>query len=419
MPKVSPNHIYDFVSQFETGDVAVAFSGGGDSTALLHMLKGHPRVTHAFIIDHNLRAGSADEAAQAADMARELGYQVTVKMWEHGGVTSGLQARAREFRYGAMGQMCRAAGITHLLTGHTRDDQAETVLMRKARDTGWRGLAGMALSSYAPIWPQLAGVYLHRPLLAMTREQLREYNRAQGLSWVEDPSNENTDFTRIKARAELGGDIDLSEKLLDVQKRNRARLGDEAALLGAWLERFAVIHDHGYVTAHKPPPEALLGPLLRAASGTGGPIETAKLAMVQAKLAEPDFTALTLAGAWIVKKEDGFLFTRDMAAVKPRGGQEGLKLIELQTGEPYLWDGRFMVRAATADVTVRPALGQIEAMTKQSTCQDILALPKEVRPTLPVFGRKGAYIGFGAGLWNGLDVTACHSRRLLERFKAR
>lgn len=410
------DQVYEFVSQLESGNAAIAFSGGGDSTALLYGLRDHPRVTHAFIIDHNLRPGSADEAVQAADFARELGYQVAVQTWDHNGVKSGIQARARVFRYGTMGHMCRKAGIVHLLTGHTRDDQVETVLMRKARDTGWRGLAGMATSRYAPIWPELAGVYLQRPLLSITREALRDYNREQGLPWLEDPSNENTDFTRVQMRATLGDNVELSEKLLDVQKRNRARLSDEEALLGAWLLNHAVIHKQGYVTVNKSPPEALLTALLRAVSGTGGPIEAAKVEAVSAQLINPDFTALTLAGAWIVKMSEGLLFTRDMEAVKPRAGGEVLEAMQLPVDEPYLWDGRFMMRAAKDGIIVRPAFGQITTLSKEKTTLPILDLPKEVRPALPVFEYDGRCFGFGMGSWDGLDVTACHKRRLLEQF---
>jgi len=92
-----------------TEPAAIAFSGGGDSTALLHACAAHPFITHAFIIDHALRAGSAAEVERSAEFARSLGYQVRTERWTHEGVISGIQVKARQYRYAAMGQMCRSA----------------------------------------------------------------------------------------------------------------------------------------------------------------------------------------------------------------------------------------------------------------------------------------------------------------------
>ena len=187
---------------------AIAFSGGGDSTALLHACRDNPAVTHAFIIDHALRDGSDEEVAQSAQFARSLGYQVQTQRWSHDGISSAIQVKAREYRYAAMGDMCRQAGIKHLITAHTQDDQAETLLMRIDRKTGWRGLAGMPSLAYAPLWPALAGVTLHRPWLGVSRDDIRTYNAQNSLSYIDDPSNENTDFTRVRARQALSVDPD-------------------------------------------------------------------------------------------------------------------------------------------------------------------------------------------------------------------
>ena len=132
---------------------AIAYSGGGDSTALLHAFRGNPAVTHAFIIDHALREGSAEEVAAAAAYARSLGYQVKTQRWAHGGLSTGLQVKARAYRYQVMGEFCRVEQLPNLITAHTQDDQAETLLMRLDRQTGWRGLAGMPRAAYGPLWP--------------------------------------------------------------------------------------------------------------------------------------------------------------------------------------------------------------------------------------------------------------------------
>ena len=179
---------------------AIAYSGGGDSTALLHALKGHPQLKAVYIVDHNLRPGSRAEAEQARDFAKGLGLNVQILTWDNQGVTSAIQERARTARYALMSAACRETGIEYLLTGHHQDDQAETLFMRFDKNTGWRGAAGIAEMSYAPIWPQMALVTIARPLLETSRADLQAYNRQHGLSWAEDPSNDNTDFERVRAR---------------------------------------------------------------------------------------------------------------------------------------------------------------------------------------------------------------------------
>lgn len=412
------NHLYGYVQSLNTKAIAIAFSGGGDSTALLHMLRDYPGVTHAFIVDHALRDGSDVEAQQAAKFAQGLGYQTEIITWDHDNPARGIQVKAREFRYAAMGEACRQAGIEHLMTAHTADDQAETLLMRKARDTGWRGLAGMAKTAYAPLWPALADVYLHRPLLQSYRQELRDYNHREGLSWVDDPSNENQDFTRIKARTALTPKPDMTAKLLEVQKQNRDRLQAERQLFGTWLSRYAQISPQGYLVTDRIPPTELLLHILRVVSGTGGPIDAARRDSLAADMESSDFKAATLAGGWVVKTSDGFLFTRDMSAVKARAGETAIltATTQLLKDQPYLWDGRFMMTAKTDGVSVKAIYGHIEQVTKMDIPQDILSLPKQVRPTLPIYEIDNRSIGFGAGQWPELSVQSCHERRLSERF---
>ena len=180
---------------------AIAYSGGGDSTALIYALRLYDPLV--LIVDHGLRAGSEAEAQKAAAFARGLNLTARVLTWSHEGISSGIQEKAREARYKMLGDACREVGIIYLLTGHTKDDQAETLLMRYDRGTDWRGAAGMSAQIYAPLWPALVDVTLVRPLLNASRSALREYNRQHGLTWIEDPSNENPDFERIRARQYL------------------------------------------------------------------------------------------------------------------------------------------------------------------------------------------------------------------------
>ncbi len=178
-------------------DVVAAFSGGADSLALLALLAGLPAAERPRIeavhVDHGLRPSSAAEAERALAVARSLGFEarvVRVSVARRGGV----EAAARHARYRALAEV--AAGRP-ILTAHTLDDQAETVLLRLARGTGLRGAAGIRPDV------ELYGGRVLRPLLHVRRDELRAVVEALGLPVVEDPTNADLRFARNRLRAEV------------------------------------------------------------------------------------------------------------------------------------------------------------------------------------------------------------------------
>jgi tRNA(Ile)-lysidine synthase len=181
--------------------IAVAVSGGSDSTAVLHLMADVARARgialFAVTVDHSLRASSADEAAMVAQVCAGLDVPHSVLVWQHGVVAGNLMDAARQARYGLMGDWARGLGISHIFLGHTADDQAETFLMGLARRAGIDGLVGMHAG-----W-DAGGVRFVRPYLGATRADLRGYLTRRGMGWVDDPSNENEQFTRVKARRAL------------------------------------------------------------------------------------------------------------------------------------------------------------------------------------------------------------------------
>jgi len=394
---------------------AIAFSGGGDSTALLHLCADHPQITHAFIVDHALRAGSDAEVKEAAEYARALGYIVQIDRWAHSGITSGIQMKARDYRYAAMGRLCRAAGVKYLITGHTADDQAETLLMRLERKTGWRGLAGMRSSAYAPLWPALMGITLQRPLLGASRVELREYNKAHGLDYVDDPSNENRDFARVRARQFLLATPSFRQDLLDQQVGVQDRLMAERRSGAEWLSSFAKISPHGFVETSSVPSVEMLLHILNAISGKGSPIDMEKRKRLRRAMLESDFSATTLAGAWILRTSHGYLFTRDMVAVKGRYGLQGVKPlseITLKAGERYLWDNRFLIEAKRDGVKINASYGSLSHLSDVTETKDIFELPAEVRGCLPVYEIDGKILGFGQLETASLKAEAVSAQRL-------
>lgn len=195
--------------------IGVALSGGGDSIALLHLARRAGFRVEAVTVDHRLRPESADEAARVAADCAVLAVPHEVRVWDHGALKGNLMDAARRARMGLIADWARARGIGVVALGHTRDDQAETVLMGLARAGGLAGLSGMRTA-----WEE-GGIRFCRPLLAAGREELRGWLRDQRIGWIDDPTNENERFTRVKARRALASLAPLgitAERLADVAR---------------------------------------------------------------------------------------------------------------------------------------------------------------------------------------------------------
>ena len=211
--------------------IVLAVSGGPDSIALMWLaarwrraLARGPRLV-AVTVDHGLRAEAAAEARDVKRLARTLDLPHRTMRWTGAKPKTGLPAAARTARYRLLAQAARASGATHILTAHTRDDQAETLLMRMLRGSGIAGLAAMARES------ERDGLRLARPFLDVSKSQLIATLKRAKVGFADDPTNRDTSFTRPRLRtlmpvlAAEGGDA-----------RNLARLASRLARANAAVE---------------------------------------------------------------------------------------------------------------------------------------------------------------------------------------
>jgi tRNA(Ile)-lysidine synthase len=225
--------------------LVLAVSGGPDSIALMWLAARWRRtLTHgprliAVTVDHGLRAEAAREAREVKRQARILDLPHRTLRWTGAKPKSGLPAAARAARYRLLAQAARSSGATHILTAHTRDDQAETLLMRLLRGSGVAGLAAMARET------ERDGVVLVRPLLQVSKSQLIATLKKAKLGFADDPTNHDPHFTRPRLRALMpalaaeGGDAHNLARLAARIARTNAAV--EVLVDGA--ERYLALRD--------------------------------------------------------------------------------------------------------------------------------------------------------------------------------
>jgi len=297
--------------------LVIAVSGGPDSTALLVLaarwakrLKRAPKLI-AVTVDHGLRAEAAREAAAVKRLARVLGVTHRTLRWRGRKPKSGLQEAARIARYRLLAQAAAAAGCAHILTAHTLDDQAETVLFRLARGSGLVGLAGMAHASPLPLGG-LGAIFLVRPLLHIPKARLIATLKAARVPYSEDPSNRDPRFTRARLRtlmpalAREGLDARGLARLAARMRRAEATVefavaaAREALAPGLWRYGDPVVFEAARFA--ELPAEVALRLLGRAIAHAGdeGPVELAKLEVLYEALRQAHSRLRrTLAGALI------------------------------------------------------------------------------------------------------------------------
>jgi tRNA(Ile)-lysidine synthase len=219
----------------------VAFSGGVDSTVLLHLLQRWCRTQRvappltAIHINHGLQSAAAEWQLHCESFCRKLGVPLRCFPASVSAAGRGVEAAARDARYGIFKRQLGSGDV--LFLGHHLDDQVETFFLRLLRGAGLQGLAAM------PVTRPLGAGRLARPLLGLPRRQLENHAAEHGLTWVEDPSNEDIDLDRNFLRAQV---LPLLASRWPGYRRTVSRagehIGDAAALLAQLLPPPATVH---------------------------------------------------------------------------------------------------------------------------------------------------------------------------------
>ena len=382
----------------------LAVSGGADSVALMHLFarwaQNHPESRRRIVVatvDHGLRPGSRGEAEWVAEAAGALGLPHELLSWEGVKPVTGVQDAARTARYRLLAELAwklAGAAPSAIVTAHTMDDQAETLLMRLARGSGIDGLTGMSASR------GLGGeghCRLERPLLAIAGARLKATLAAGGITWIEDPSNDCDRFERVRLRMAqphldaLGlthDKVALAAKRLD-RARNALEAAADALQAAAGLDihggMFASLDAH---IMHGAAEDVRLRVLARLISAFGGQDETARLAKLEAlveRMQQPDFEGATLGGCIVARNAGDICVFREP-------GRGGLPELELAPGAFAVWDRRFRVGAVlkiATPVIVRALGPEGFARLRRHLKAGADIPPARAAATLPAFWQDG------------------------------
>lgn len=398
---------------------ALAVSGGSDSIALMILSAAWARAYDrpqpiVLTVDHGLRAAAAEEAQQVTEWATAHGLRSQILRWTNSKSERNVQSTAREARFRLLGCYCLDHKIRSLALAHTQDDQAETVLLRLARGSGVDGLSSMRAVGTLPLTdPQFAAIRLLRPLLSITRGTLRATLEIAGQQWLEDPSNEDPRFARVRMRKAIA--------LLSKEAINPARLAKTAALMDrarlaldhgalALRQRIVRFDNSGYAELNAAPlldapTELGLRVLADVLQNVGGSAYRPRLSRLErlynalcqdvGSNADVMSRGVTLAGCRIVKTPSTgiYFIVREMAGLRARVREQAGSM-GLRFGGRVFWDNRFEVTLAGPQESapdwhaeVRPlgrsGLAQAKVIEKETGTVVTGLLPAPVLPTLP------------------------------------
>ena len=385
----------------------VAVSGGSDSLALLVLIAewharcggGAPRVFVA-TVDHMLRETSAQEAAFVAENCRRLGLDHTTLQWSEHKPWSGLSVAARTARYAlleghALSQ--GASGTTAVLTAHTEDDQAETMIMRLKRGAGVVGLA--SIPAERPV-SRGSAIRLIRPLLNFPKSRLVGSLQVRGLTWWEDPTNTDSSYERVRVRSALKAwkNFGITSSSLALSARRLRDSADGIEYAAAQFRQTLALDFNNGVYARFDRQAFEAGPailrqmvLAEVIASFGGLSPAPVLSEIEAlttRLATVRESAATLGGAVVSWGSRYVRVWREM-------GRLTLPDLVLEAGNRQAWDARFWVSfngSPKSPIRVK-ALGIAGYASIAQSVPNGLQMPAGAAYAIPSFWTDGQLLG--------------------------
>ena len=304
----------DRIAGQDAPPLGLAVSGGGDSVALMHLAHRRGGTLRVATVDHGLRASAAAEAETVARAADALGLPHHTIRWHWDGAGN-LQAAARDARRTLLQAWAARHRLGGIILGHTLDDQAETLLLNLARGSGVEGLSGMTEG-------RVGQTAFLRPLLGHRRADLRDWLRAEGIGWTDDPTNEDERFDRVRARraiAALGFDPVRLAATAGRMSRAREALERRALDLARRFVRPAlpgdvVLDRAGLLAIDEDTLRRILSSALRCVAGAAYRPSEAGMGRLLDAIA--DETSRTLMGCVIRATSNEILIHREVAAVE-------------------------------------------------------------------------------------------------------
>ncbi|MFO1241612.1 MAG: tRNA lysidine(34) synthetase TilS [Rickettsiales bacterium] len=318
--------------------LAVAVSGGADSMALALLMQAWKKNSFtALIVDHGLRAESAGEAVTVKTWLNQRNISAVILKGEPIPAGSGVQEKARDYRYRLMLGWCLAHDVKHLLLAHHADDQRETILMRLIRGSGVDGLAGMK-----PV-AMRESVTLLRPLLGIAKRELVTYLRKQNQGWVNDPTNGSDTYTRTRIRAQNKAfeEEGLSPERLQLIHENLSRTSDYLAeQTFNHILSYGELNEAGFAwialdalhVAHEEIQLRTLKKMIAFVNGGSSEPRYEELKRLLDNVSEEKFAGATLAHVEFIVKAGQLYAIREFSRMKP---------VTVKAGSHVLFDERF------------------------------------------------------------------------------
>lgn len=384
----------------------VAISGGSDSTGLLIALdralrsRRLPHSLAAVTIDHRLRAESTAEAETVGTLCASLGVPHHIIAWNDKKPKTGISAAAREARYRLLANAAKEVGTDLIVTGHTLDDQEETVAMRATRAAEDNlGLAGMADATLND-----RRFWLLRPFLSVRRQDIRDYLRQIDIGWIDDPSNEDRKYERVRVRQDRTAIDPDAIRAAGVERTELSR--QAAAIFRAHASSYAAL-------LVKLPPEVIdiqspafqhaLSTLCAVTGGRSHRPGRDSIDRLISFLATGRTGRITLSRALVERRKDGLFLMRENRDISP---------LEIPAGETAEWDGRFRI-ANRGEETLLVGPGQSPPPLPEplGLAEGIIRHLNRIGPSVTA----GKAIVMRAGISSGsLDLEPCLP--LFDRF---